>query len=134
MVVIYLVCLLFRVQTSITLFSIVEFPQESQCIAKQIALFPTNTFSAFDPSRIKLCFLVVWPWTTAQNLSMWPESRLTSILSTEMNGPLAQCNFFTSHALPLQQSLSQQIPNHLRYVGLQACQEPLSLSQLKVVL
>ncbi len=54
---------------------------------------------------------------------MWPKSKSTCILSTKMNGPLAQCHFFTSHTLPLQQSLPQQIPNHLRYSGLKACQE-----------
>lgn len=87
-VVIYLICLSFRVQTSIRLFSI-EFPRESQCIAKQIILFLTNKFSVSEPLRIKLFFLEMWPNTTAQNLSMRPKSSRASCLSTEMNGPLA---------------------------------------------
>lgn len=44
--------------------------------------------------------------TSAYGLS--PDS--PSILSTEMNGPLARCNFFTSHMLPLQESLAQTNP------------------------
>lgn len=86
---------------------------------------PLNELFSFD----KYVFIPLWAREalpgrvavdghTEKNLSIWPKSRFTSFLSTEMNGPLARCNFFTSHMLPLQRSLSQQIPNHLRYTGL----------------
>lgn len=101
---IYLLFLLLRLQTSIRLFQLPCFLGRGSTPLNKL-FFSTNTFSAFDPLRTELCFLEVWPQTTTQNLSIWTKSRFTSILSTGMNGPLAKCNFFTSHAQPLLQSL-----------------------------
>lgn len=94
---VYLLSLLFRVQTSPPLFSIVEFPPGESADQETNCFFFSNEIKFSAPPWNQLCFLEVWlqdDHTKPQHMAE-VQVHLRPV-DKKMNGPLARRNFFTS--------------------------------------